>query len=209
VGETVTHEYRVRARQERFRGEVFAVFTDEVAMPGGEHVDRDFVAHIGAVAVAAVDDAGQVVLVRQYRPALQRVMWELPAGLIDVSGEELVAAAARELGEEVDLAAAHWQLLLDLHSSPGYSTEVVRIYLARELSPVPDEHRHQRHHEEATLTAHRVPLDEAVAMVLRGEITNATAVSGVLAAARVRDAGWISVRPVDAPLERTTPADVA
>jgi ADP-ribose pyrophosphatase len=204
----MTHRYEVRDRTVRFRGPVFTVVTDEVAMPGGGVAARDYAVHLGAVAVAAVDDADRIVLVRQYRHALRGETWELPAGLIDVAGEELPAAAARELAEEVDLAAARWQLLVDLHSSPGYSTEVVRIFLARGLSEVPDGQRHEREHEEATLTAHRLPLDEAVAMVLRGEITNASAVAGVLATARVRDAGWPVTRPLDAPLPRTTPADL-
>ena len=118
--------YHVRAQHKRFKGNVFSVVTDEVEMPGGDYVDRDYVRHIGAVAVAAVDEADRIVLVHQYRHPVGRELWELPAGLIDVAGEELPAAAARELAEEVDLAAEHWQLLLDLHSSPGFSTEVVR-----------------------------------------------------------------------------------
>jgi len=192
--------YPVRARHERFEGKVFSVVTDEVEMPGGDYVDRDYVRHIGAVAVAAVDEADRIVLVRQYRHAVGTELWELPAGLMDVAGEELPAAAARELAEEADLTAARWQLLVDLHSSPGYSNEVVRIYLARELAEVPAAERHQREHEEAGLTSHRVPLDDAVAMVLRGEVTNASAVAGVLAAARQRDAGWPPSRPLTAPL---------
>lgn len=202
--------YRVRARHERFHGNVFSVVTDEVAMPGGKHVNRDVVRHIGAVAVAAVDEADRIVLIHQYRHAVGTELWELPAGLMDVAGEDLPAAAARELAEEADLTAADWQLLLDLHSSPGYSTEVVRVYLARELVEVPEADRHQREHEEAGLISRRVPLDEAVAMVLRGEVTNASAVAGVLAAARRRDAGWPPpVRPLDAPLPRaaTTAVD--
>jgi ADP-ribose pyrophosphatase len=195
--------YHVRARHERFHGAVFSVVTDEVAMPDGRYVERDYVRHIGAVAVAAVDEADRIVLIRQYRHAVGTELWELPAGLMDVAGEELPAAAARELAEEADLTAARWQLLLDLHSSPGYSNEVVRVYLARDLTEVPEAQRHQREHEEAGLTCRRVPLDEAVAMVLRGEITNASAVAGVLAAARLRDTGWPPpVRPLDAPLPR-------
>jgi ADP-ribose pyrophosphatase len=200
--------YHVRAQHKRFKGNVFSVVTDEVEMPGGDHVDRDYVRHIGAVAVAAVDEADRIVLVRQYRHAVGTELWELPAGLMDVAGEELPAAAARELAEEADLTAARWQLLVDLHSSPGYSNEVVRIYLARDLAEVPEADRHQREHEEAGMTSHRLPLDEAVAMVLRGEVTNASAVAGVLAAARQRDAGWPApARPLDAALPPTGPAE--
>ncbi len=199
----MTDGYHVRARHERFKGNVFSVVTEEVQMPGGKYVDRDIVRHIGAVAVAAVDEADRIVLIHQYRHAIGTELWELPAGLMDVAGEELPIAAARELAEEADLTAVRWQLLLDVHSSPGFSTEVVRVYLARDLAEVPEAERHQRQHEEAGLTYRRIPLDEAVAMVLRGEITNASTVAGVLATARLRDTGWPPpVRPLDAPLPR-------
>ena len=195
-----SHEYVVRARHERFRGPVFRVVTDEVAMPGGGWAARDYVLHVGSVAVAALDEAGRIVLVRQYRHPLGRELWELPAGLVDVAGEPLPAAAARELAEEADLTAARWDLLVDLHTSPGYSNELIRIFLARDLAPVPDGDRHTRIHEETHLVVRRVELDEAVRMALAGEITNAAAVAGVLAAARARDLGWDTLRPADAPL---------
>lgn len=196
----VEHEYVVRARHERFRGNVFRVVTDEVAMPGGGYAARDYVLHVGSVGVAALDDAGRIVLVRQYRHPLGQELWELPAGLVDVAGEPLAAAAARELAEEADLVAARWDLLVDLHTSPGCSNEFIRIFLARDLTPVPDGARHARTHEETHLVVRRVDLDEAVRMALAGEITNASAVAGVLAAARARDAHWTTLRSVDAPL---------
>jgi 8-oxo-dGDP phosphatase len=204
----VSHSYRVRARREQFKGPVFTVVTDEVQMPGGRYVDRDYVVHVGAVGVVALDERDRVVLVRQYRHPIGEDLWELPAGLIDVPGEELPAAAARELAEEADLAAAHWQLLLDVHTSPGCSTEVIRLFLARELTEVPHDERHEREHEEAGLVSRRVDLDEAVAMALRGEITNAACLVGLLATVRLRDAGWPALRPLDVPLPRPAPAEV-
>src|SRR5438105_7911464 len=118
--------YDVRSRRERYRGPVFTVLTDEVRMPEGGYAERDYVFHIGAVGVVAVDDQDRVVLVHQYRHPIGYPLWELPAGLIDVAGEDLADAAARELAEEADLRAAQWQLLLDVHPSPGFSTEVIR-----------------------------------------------------------------------------------
>ncbi|MEO3780065.1 NUDIX hydrolase [Micromonospora sp. B11E3] len=198
----VEHRYEVAGRRERYAGKIFSVVTDEVTMPGGGTSARDYVRHVGAVAVVALDDAGQVVLVRQYRHPVGRRLWELPAGLMDVSGEDLAAAAARELAEEADLTAGSIDVLVDLHSSPGFSDEVVRVFLARDLADVPVDQRHERSEEEADLQVVRVDLDEAVRMVLDGEITNASAVAGLLAAARARDAGWSALRRPDAPLPR-------
>ncbi|MET7962042.1 NUDIX hydrolase [Micromonospora zamorensis] len=198
----VEHRYEVRSREERYRGRIFDVVTEEVTMPGGGTGVRDLVRHVGAVAVVALDDAGQVVLIRQYRHPVGRHLWELPAGLMDVSGEELPAAALRELAEEADLTAGQVDVLVDLHSSPGFTNELVRVFLARDLAEVPADERHERRDEEADLQVVRVDLDEAVAMVLAGEITNASAVAGLLATARSRDAGWSTLRRADAPLPR-------
>ncbi|TDC28179.1 NUDIX hydrolase [Micromonospora sp. 15K316] len=198
----VEHRYEVRSRQQRWSGRIFDVVTEEVTMPGGGTGLRDIVRHVGAVAVVALDDAGQVVLIRQYRHPVGRHLWELPAGLTDVSGEDLAAAAARELAEEVDLTAGRMDVLVDLHSSPGFTDELVRVFLARELADVPPERRHERRDEEADLQVVRIDLDEAVAMVLAGEITNASCVAGLLAAARARDTGWSVLRRADAPLSR-------
>ncbi|WP_328534802.1 NUDIX hydrolase [Micromonospora zamorensis] len=196
------HRYEVRSREERYRGRIFDVVTEEVTMPGGGTGMRDLVRHVGAVAVVALDDAGQVVLIRQYRHPVGRHLWELPAGLMDVSGEELPAAALRELAEEADLTAGQVDVLVDLHSSPGFTNELVRVFLARDLAEVPADERHERRDEEADLQVVRIDLDEAVAMVLAGEITNASAVAGLLAAARARDTGWSTLRRSDAPLPR-------
>lgn len=196
----VEHHYEVRSRQECYSGSIFNVVSDEVTMPDGRTAVRDHVRHVGAVAVVALDDAGQVVLIRQYRHPVGRRLWELPAGLMDVDGEDLPAAALRELAEEADLSAATVDLLVDQHSSPGFSNELVRIFLARELAEVPAAQRHERRDEEADLQVVRLDLDEAVSMVLAGEITNAACVAGLLAAARARDTGWSSLRRADAPL---------
>ncbi|MET8262371.1 NUDIX domain-containing protein [Micromonospora arida] len=196
------HRYEVRSREERYRGRIFDVVTEEVTMPGGGTGLRDLVRHVGAVAVVALDDAGQVVLIRQYRHPVGRHLWELPAGLMDVSGEELPVAALRELAEEADLTAGRVDVLVDLHSSPGFTNEIVRVFLARDLADVPADERHERHDEEADLQVVRIDLDEAVAMVLAGEITNASAVAGLLAVARARDTGFASLRRADAPLPR-------
>ncbi|MDR7274388.1 NUDIX hydrolase [Catenuloplanes atrovinosus] len=191
--------HSVISRTERYSGRVFTVVTDRVTMPGGGAADRDYLRHVGAVGVVALDDEGRIVLIGQYRHAVGRRLWELPAGLRDVQGEELATGALRELAEEADLRAGRIDVLIDLHTSPGFTNEQIRIFLARDLSPVPEPERHDRTDEEADIELRRVPLDEAVAMVFAGDITNAAAVAGVLAAARARDLDWAPLRPSDAP----------
>ena len=183
------------SRAQRYEGPVFTVFTDRVTMSGGNTVTRDVVEAKGAVGVVALDEVDRVALICQYRHAVGARLWELPAGLRDVDGEDLVAGAARELAEEADLRAGRWDRLIDLHTSPGFTNETIRIFLARELTPVPDEERHSRTDEEADIELCWFDLDEAVAMIFRGDITNASAVGGLLAAARARDEGWATLRP--------------
>ena len=192
-----THE--TLSRTPRYAGPIFTVYSDRVTMSGGEAATRDVVENKGAVGVVALDDAGRVVLIRQYRHAVRLRLWELPAGLRDVAGEPPATTAARELAEEADLRAGRFDLLIDLHTSPGFCSESIRLFLARDVTPVPDADRYRRTDEEADLETAWFDLDEAVAMVLRGEITNAAAAGGLLAAARARDEGWVTLRPADTP----------
>lgn len=191
-------------------GMVFDVVAERVALrgdgtppaPGEEPADvvrRELVRHPGAVAVIALDDDERVLLLSQYRHAVRRVLWEPPAGLLDVTGEDSRDAAARELAEEADLVAARWDVLVDYFTSPGASDEAVRIFLARDLSAVPEADLHQREDEERDMVAQWLPLDEAVALVLSGALHNPSAVTGLLAAAAARATGWAALRPADAP----------
>jgi ADP-ribose pyrophosphatase len=189
------HDFRTVSSEDVHVGKVVALRVDEVEMPGGGTAKREIVEHMGAVAVVAVDDAGEVVLIHQYRHALGRHLWELPAGLLDHDGEEPVVGARRELAEEVGLDAGRWDTLVDTAASPGFTDEVVRVFLARELSEVD---REVQGEEEADLEIHRFPLAEAVRMVLSGEIVNSSTVAGLLAAREVLD-GRAEPRPADAP----------
>ncbi|MFT3899900.1 MAG: NUDIX hydrolase [Gordonia sp. (in: high G+C Gram-positive bacteria)] len=189
------HDFAVVDSDVRYDGAIVVLRVDDVAMPGGRVARREVVEHPGAVAVVALDDAGRVALIEQYRHPVGRRLWELPAGLLDEPGEQPVDAAKRELAEEVDLAAQDWDVLVDLVLSPGFTDEALRVYLARGLSELPAA---ERHDEEADLALVWKPLAEAVAMALSGEIVNATAVAGLLAAARVVEQG-VAPRAVDAP----------
>ena len=163
-------------------------------MPGGNTARREVVEHYGAVAILAADDDNNIVLVYQYRHPFGRRLWELPAGLLDLGGEPPHITAARELKEEAGLEAKEWRVLVDLDSAPGFSDESVRVYLATGLTDVG---RPEAHDEEADLTLRWFSLDEAVRMVLNGEIANSIAVGGILAAHTVT--GLTSLRPVEAP----------
>lgn len=176
--------YRVTGTVEHFRGSVFSVVTDTVQMPDGSTTVRDYVRHMGAVAVVAVDDEGCVVLIRQYRHPIGDVLWELPAGLLDVTDEAPALGANRELAEEAGVVAASLEPLITMRSSPGYSDERIQIFLAQDLSDVDDSFVYEREFEESTLTVHRIPLAEALSMVDRGEVVNGVCALGLLAAAR-------------------------
>ncbi|MEU7529662.1 NUDIX hydrolase [Saccharothrix sp. NPDC042600] len=194
---TDRHEFSVVSSRDVHIGRVVGLRVDEVVMPGGGTAKREVVEHLGAVAVAAVSDDGLVTLIHQYRHPLGKRIWELPAGLLDSGAEEPLEAARRELVEEVGLTASSWVTLVDVAASPGFTDEVVRVYLARGLSSVDREHMGE---EEADLEVHRFPLDRAVEMALAGEIVNGAAVAGLLAAQAVL-AGRAHPRPADAPFE--------
>jgi 8-oxo-dGTP pyrophosphatase MutT (NUDIX family) len=185
------HDYEVVTSETAFTGAVIDVRSDVVSMPGGATGRRDVVVHPGAVAVVALRE-DEVLLVTQYRHPVGRHLDEVPAGLLDVGGESALAAAQRELAEEAGYAARTWHVLLDLLTSPGMTDEAIRVFLARDLITVP---REIQEHEELEMTVRWEPLDAAVRAALAGELENAAAVAGVLAAAAARADGFASLRP--------------
>ncbi|MEZ0071752.1 NUDIX domain-containing protein [Planotetraspora sp. GP83] len=198
--EDLAESWEVTGSAERFAGRVISVRTDTVKMPGGVVADRDYVVHPGSVAVLALDDDDRVLLIRQYRHPVRRLLWELPAGIRDVPGEPLVDCAARELAEEAAYRAHTWHTLADIYTSPGMSDERIRIFLARDLEPIPDEENvFVRQHEEIDMPVMWIPLAAAVDKALSGMIHNSPAVAGILAAYAASADGFKGLRPADAP----------
>jgi ADP-ribose pyrophosphatase len=164
----------------RFEGSIVSIREDEIEAPDGSRHTRDVIEHHGAVAVVAVDDEDNVLVLRQYRHPVGARLVELPAGLLDVDGEDPLAAARRELAEEALLEARNWDQLVTVATSPGVSDERVRILLATGLSPVVAPDGFEAHGEEADLTRHWVPLRELVAAILAGDLCDGLLLDGVL-----------------------------
>lgn len=164
-----------------YKGWVWDVRSDRVAYGDGEIV-REYVAHTGAVAVVAIDEQERVLLIQQYRHPIRHRDWELPAGLLDVPGEDPLVAAQRELAEEADITAEHWDHLVSSWTTPGGNDEMIHVYLATGISTA--EAAHAREAEEADIRVEWVPLVEAADAVLEGRMHNGILSIGVLAAER-------------------------
>ncbi|MER7534494.1 NUDIX hydrolase [Streptomyces sp. NPDC097704] len=193
-------EWQVVATATPFKGNKTSVRTDDVVMPDGSVHRRDYQVHPGSVAVLALDEEDRVVVLRQYRHPVRQKLWEIPAGLLDVPGENPLHAAQRELYEEAHVKAEDWRVLTDVYTTPGGCDEAVRIFLARGLAEAEGE-RFEVSEEEADMELARVPVGELVRGALAGELHNNCLVVGVLslAAARAAEGGLETLRPADAP----------
>lgn len=171
-----------------------------VVVEGQEPVVRQYTRHPGAVAVVAMrgeEGAEEILLLRQYRHPVNASLWEIPAGLLDIPGEDSRVAAERELAEEADLKAARWDVLVDFFTSPGGSTEPLRVFLARDLETT--ETSFEREDEEATMEYAWVSLSDALDWVLAGRLHNPSTVIGILSAHAARGRGWEGLREPGAP----------
>lgn len=169
-------------KKEIFQGVLVSVEHWEAELHDGRKALREIVKHVGAAAVVPLDELGNVTLVRQYRIAMGRVLTEIPAGKKDSPAEDPLQCARRELAEETGLRAANWRHLTTIDTSPGFLTERIGLYLATGLSQGetnPDEDEY--------LGLVRMPLEEAVQSVMRGEIADAKTAVGLLMA-------WQTVR---------------
>jgi len=181
-----------------FEGAIWNVRRDRFVY-GDNEIAREYVDHTGAVAVLVLDD-DRVCLIKQYRHPIATREWELPAGLLDFEGETALAAAQRELAEEVDLVAADWAVLSDFHTSPGGNNEALRVYLARTVTAAAEVFT--RTDEESDIETRWVPLDDVVDAVLDRRLQNSILAVAALSAFASKAKGWSTLAPADAPWPR-------
>lgn len=168
----------------RFANAYLNVDEDVIADPTGVEHDRVIVRPHGAVAILAIDAHDRVLMLKHFRHPVGKRMIELPAGTLDMPGEDPLATAQRELREEADIDAGNWQHLAHLTTSPGYTSELWDVFMARDLQPTPVDARTRREAEEADMEQIWVDADEAIAATLDGRITDALTVCGLLAFGR-------------------------
>jgi ADP-ribose pyrophosphatase len=162
-----------------YRGKIIDFFLEQVTLPNGAMAELEIVRHPGGAAAVAIDAENRVCLLRQYRHAAGGWLWELPAGKLD-PGEPPLTAAQRELQEEAGLHASRWETLGKIISSPGVFTEVVHLFLARDLSRVP---ANAEAHE--VFEVHWVPFAEALVQARTGAIMDAKTLAGLFRAERL------------------------
>ena len=182
-----------------YPGMIIHVQRWQVELPNGQTAMREVVRHNGASAIVPVDDLGRVTLVRQHRVAIDECTWEIPAGKLDGPGEDPFDAARRELEEETGLQAAHWQKLTCLYTTPGFCNEKISIYLATGLS------QHPAHPDaDEFLRLKKIPLEDAVAQCMAGEIRDGKTLVGLLMAQRALQAQDFPMASLSAPIQRFT-----
>ncbi|WP_196604629.1 NUDIX domain-containing protein [Pectinatus haikarae] len=158
-----------------FDGDLLHVKKDEVELPNGRYASREWIEHPGASAVIPYTADGNIIMVRQYRYPVRQVTLEIPAGKLDLKGEDPLACAKRELSEETGYTSEKYTKLLTLATTVGFSNEYIHIYLAEELKAG------QMHpDEDEFLNLLTIPLAKAVQMVYNGEIIDAKSVSAIL-----------------------------
>jgi ADP-ribose pyrophosphatase len=189
--------YPVTERKTVFDGLVWDVRRDVFEL-NSENLTRDYIVHPGAVAIIALNESGELLLIEQYRHAQGKIMWEAPAGLMDLANEDPLETAKRELYEETGYLAKTWNVLLDLANTPGGSTEQIRIYFAQDLSLHPDG-RPTGDAEELDMPVHWIPIPDVLESIRRGAVTNPQLVAGTHAALIAMAEPDLALRSEDAP----------
>lgn len=155
------------------KGRVFNVLCDNITLENGRSVDMDIIRHPGAAAMVALDQDKNVILLKQYRYAVDQYIWEIPAGTLD-DGESGLACAQRELIEEAGVRAETWHKLGEIVPVPGYSDECIQIFLALDLKPDT-----QSLDADEVLAPHKFPFSKALDMIYTGDIMDAKSIAGL------------------------------
>ena len=157
-----------------FRGRVVTLRVDEVEVAPGTVATREVVEHPGAVGIVGITEKGEVVLIRQFRKAVDEILWEIPAGKLDL-GEAPMACARRELAEETGFYSDNLRSIGSFYTSPGFSGEILHLFLARDLIP-----GKQTLEDDENITMHLVPYHEALRMQVEGKIKDGKTIAGLL-----------------------------
>jgi ADP-ribose pyrophosphatase len=166
--------------EEIFDGLILHVVRDTVELSNGNSTIREVIRHIGAVCVIPVTESNEVIVERQYRYPLNRVILEIPAGKLDSPDEDRLSAIKRELMEETGFTADEWTNIGDFHPAPAYSDEYITMYMAKGL------HKGERHLDaDEFLDVYSVPLKDLVEDVMSGRISDAKTQVCILKAARI------------------------
>jgi ADP-ribose pyrophosphatase len=165
---------RVRRRREVFRGRYIRVALKDVVLPNGRRTTLNVVEHPGAVAIVPVFENGDVALIRQFRPSVDEELFEIPAGTLE-PGEPPLATAKREIVEETGYRARSWRKISEFYTAPGFCTELMHVYVARDLAPASAEGD-----ADEIIEPMRVPLRKALDYVRRGRIRDAKSIVGLL-----------------------------
>jgi ADP-ribose pyrophosphatase len=171
-------------RETIYEGRVVNLIVEDVRLPNGVTARLEFMRHPGAAAAVPLFDDGTIVILRQYRHAVGGFIWEVPAGKLDKPGEDPLACARRELAEEAGLAAARWDKLGSIFTTPGFCDEIIHLYLARDLSETS-----MRHERDEVIEIHRMKLTDALARIPTEEIRDTKTVAALQATALALGAG--------------------
>lgn len=194
-------QWPVVSREVLGQGRVSSFVNEVVETPDGASMERQFLTHPGAVAIVPWDEErDEIALLQQYRHPVRMELVEIPAGLLDVAGEDWNDAAVRELAEEIELKAARWDVLVDMATTPGACEETIRIFLARGLERAERPEGFELEGEEAHMTWAFHPRQEVVDAVMAGRVQSPTLVAGILALETARLSGRLDqLRSLDAP----------
>ena len=164
---------KINDRQIIHQGRVFKLIRENVTLENGVTTDMEYVEHPGATAIVPMIDKDRILLLRQYRHSLRQYIWEIPAGTLDPQ-EDVLDCAKREMIEETGYLAKQWQKLGEITPVPGYSDEIIHIFLATELQPVK-----QDLDKDEIIDVHEVDLKNAMDMIKKGEIQDAKSIAGL------------------------------